>query len=131
MDSGADMDDFRQAALRWFQDGECLWREGRYGGASHAYALAAECALKHAMASIPGGERKLPHKHLPELVDDAKRRMSGRTQGGLYQLLNTRDYMHGWRIENRYWCDSQFTSAMVENHRKHARRTCSAAQLGV
>lgn len=125
------MDDFRQAALRWLQDGECLWRADRYGGASHAFGLAAECALKHAMAGLPGGERRLPQKHLPELVDDAKKWVSGRTQGGLYQLLNKPDYMHGWRVENRYWADSEFSSEVIADHRDHARRTCSAAQLGV
>jgi len=125
------MDDFRQAALRWFQDGEHLWRANRHGGASHAFGLAAECALKHAMTSLPGGERKLPHKHLPELADDTRKWIRGRTQKGLYQLLNTSDYMHGWTIDNRYWADSEFEGAMVENHREHARRTCIAAQLGV
>lgn len=125
------MEDYRQAAVRWLQDGECLWRANRYGGASHAFGLAAECALKHAMANIPGGDRKLPYKHLPELVDDAKKWVSGRARGGLYQLLNTNDYMHGWQIRNRYWSDCQFNSELVARHREHARRTCAAAQLGV
>ena len=71
-------DDYRQSALRWLNDGHCLLAAERYGGASHAYGLAAECALKHAMKLLPGGQRKLPHHHLPDLIDDGKRWFSGR-----------------------------------------------------
>ena len=86
------MDDYREAAMRWLQDGDCLLRSNRFGGASHAFGLAAECAVKHAMDRLPGGERELPRRHLPDLIDDGKRWFSGRTQRGLYQLLNSTGY---------------------------------------
>ena len=126
-----DMDDFQQAARRWLQDGECLRRSDRRGGATHAYGLAAECALKHAMDIIPGGERNLPSKHLPELVDNAKRWLHGRANSGLFQLLSRSDYMADWCIGNRYWADGQFTATAVALHRDHARRTCAATGLGI
>ncbi len=116
------MDDFKQSALRWLKDGECLFKESRHGGASHAFGIAAECALKHAMDNLPGGERELPYKHLPELVDDAKRWFSGRTSRGLYQLLNTQNYMAEWSIGNRYWPDEYFSQQASERFRDHARR---------
>ncbi|MEA3259794.1 MAG: hypothetical protein U9Q93_07020 [Pseudomonadota bacterium] len=125
------MDNFKQSALRWFNDGECLFKATRYGGASHAFGIAAECALKHAMDNLPGGERELPYKHLPELIDDAKRWFSGRTSRGLYQLINSQSYMAEWSIGNRYWPDNSFSQEASERFRDHARRTCMAADLGI
>ncbi len=124
-------DDFQQSALRWLHDGHSLLAAERYGGASHAFGLAAECALKHAMASLPGGHRELPHRHLPELIDDGKRWFSGRANKGLFQLLNTQRYMADWSIHNRYWSDQHFSAAAAERFRDDARRTCMAADLGV
>ena len=124
------MDDYREAAMRWLQDGDCLLRSNRFGGASHAFGLAAECAVKHAMDRLPGGERELPRRHLPDLIDDGKRWFSGRTQRGLYQLLNSTGYMEGWTIDNRYRGDDAFDVQMAERYRDHARRTCRAANLG-
>jgi hypothetical protein len=125
------MDDFKQSALRWLKDGECLLQANRHGGATHAFGLAAECALKHAMDNLPGGERELPHKHLPELIDNAKLWLQGRTHRGLYQLINTPDYMEQWTIANRYWPDDQFSQKTAERYHDHARRTCIAADLTV
>lgn len=124
-------DHFQQSALRWLCDGHCLLAAERYGGASHAYGLAAECALKHAMESLPGGHRELPHRHLPELIDDGKRWFSGRAQRGLYQLLNTQRYMEEWSIHNRYWSDQHFSADAAQRYAEDARRTCIAAGLGV
>lgn len=113
------------------RDGQSLMAEQRHGGASHAFGLAAECAIKHAMHMMPGGGRQLPRKHLPDLVDDGKRWFSGRRHRGLFQLLNRQDYMAGWQIDNRYWQDQAFSSVKAESFRHHASRTCSAANLGV
>ena len=124
------MDDYREAAMRWLQDGDCLLRSNRFGGASHAFGLAAECAVKHAMDRLPGGEREPPRRHLPDLIDDGKRWFNGRTQRGLYQLLNSTGYMEGWKIDNRYWGDDAFGVETAERYRAHARRTCLAANLG-
>lgn len=123
------MDDYQQAALRWFWDAEHLYSAQRYGGASHAYGLAAECALKYAMESLPGGDRELPRRHLPDLINDARRWFSGRTRRGLYQLLNMRGYMANWVIDNRYWADSAFGVEDAERYRNDSRRTCIAAGL--
>lgn len=79
------MDNYRQAALRWLRDGDCLLRAHRHGGASHAYGLAAECALKYAMDRIPGGQRQLPRRHLPELIDDVS---AGSAEGSTAACTN-------------------------------------------
>lgn len=124
-------DHFQQSALRWLHDGHCLLAAKHYGGASHAYGLAVECALKHAMETLPGGHRELPHHHLPELIDDGKRWLRGRAQQGLYQLLNTQRYMEEWSINNRYWSDQCFSAHAAQRYGEDARRTCIAAGLGV
>jgi len=125
------MDDFKQSALRWLKDGECLFKESRHGGATHAFGIAAECALKHAMDNMPGGDRELPHKHLPELIDNAKMWLHSPANRGLYQLINTNDYMAEWSIANRYWPDGEFSQQATERLRNQARRTCIAADLRV
>lgn len=72
------------------------------------------------LAPEPAGERN------PVFVQIG----SGRTQRGLYQLLNSTGYMEGWTIDNRYRGDDAFDVEMAERYRDHARRTCRAANLG-
>lgn len=124
-------DNFRAAARRWYRDGSYLLQDHRHPGASHAFGLAAECAVKHAMEHVPGTQRELPRRHLPELVDDARRWFSGRRHRGLTQLLSQHDYMQGWQIDNRYWADECFDAEGCHRCRDYARRTLRAAGVEV
>lgn len=124
------MDAYGKAALRWLRDGDCLLHDNRYGGASHAYGLAAECALKHVLASLLHAS-EIPRRHLPDLREDVRRSVKGRKYRGLYQLLGMADYMEGWVIDNRYWADDAFDDGTTLRYRDHARRTCAATTLGV
>ena len=124
-------DDFRAAARRWYRDGCHLLQDDRYPGASHAFGLAAECALKHSMERLPGAQRELPRRHLPELLNDARLWLSGRRHRGLTQLLGWRDYMHGWRMDTRYWADDCSDAQGCRLFRDHARRTLQAAGVEV
>lgn len=125
------MDDYAAAAPRWLKDANHLHAAQRYPGASHAYGLAAECAIKNAMDRLPGADRQLPHKHIPDLIDDAMRWLQGRRHRGLNQLLQMHDYMRDWVIDNRYWPDHHISEEDCERYKDHARRTLAAAGLGV
>lgn len=125
------MDDYAAAAPRWLEDANHLYAAQRYPGASHAYGLAAECAIKSAIERVPGADRELPRKHIPDLADDAKRWLQGRRFRGLNQLLQTRHYMRNWSIDNRYWPDDYISEDDCELYKTHARRTLAAAGLGL
>jgi len=110
------VENYNQAGRRLHTDAERLINERRHATASHLYGLAAECAIKAFMQLQPGCAR-IPFKHLPELVDDAKRLLSGRTRAHLLQVIAAPDYMAGWRVENRYWDDACFTPEQCTKYR--------------
>lgn len=123
-------DDYAASARRWYGDGSYLLSDRRHPGAAHAFGLAAECALKRAIERAPGRvQESVPHRHLPELVQDAKRWLRGREYAGLSQLVNKSTYMQGWTVQNRYWPDAAFSEPDCQRYRDHALRTLRAAWL--
>lgn len=133
-------EDYHEAAQRMFHDGDHLLNSDRYGTACHLFGLAAECAVKSrlkvvAQASGNAGSQMadtVPRKHLPDLVSDAYKMLSGRRvsgRGGLLQVLSMPKYMEGWRIENRYWQDASFDEPTCAMYRLHARRTLSSVGI--
>ena len=121
-------DDFAEAGLRLFKDGDHLFREKRYGTATHLFGLSAECALKTCMQNFPGASRTLPRCHLPELVGLAKLWFKGRRRSGIGQLLKNANYMMDWIIDNRYWPNAAFSRDQCFLFRDHSRRTLYAIE---
>ena len=121
---------YGEAAERLYGDGVLLQEQGRMATACHLYGLAAECALKQCLTHFIGRTADIPHKHLPDLVNDAKRLVGGRKFKGLAVLLNKADYMDSWRVENRYWATATFSVTQCKQYREHACRTLIAAGLG-
>ncbi len=101
------LDNFALAGKRLHDDASVLFGRQRYGTASHLFGLSAECSIKAFMVQQPG-QQNAPRKHIPELLDDAKRLLSGRSRSHLLNLISSPDYMAGWEIGNRYWSDAQF-----------------------
>ena len=124
------MECYRQAARRLFEDKEFLRRNERFATACHLYGLAAECALKACMKSLPGSSRQLPYKHLPDIANDARRWLKSRQYKGLLLLVGKLDYMQGWDVQNRYWATDSLTEVDCNRFREHAWRTLSAALPG-
>jgi hypothetical protein len=118
-------DRFDQAAQRHYADAERLAADGRYDGAGHLMGFAAECAIKHALPSGQG----VPLKHLPELVEAAKKVFHGLKHRALYQLLAQPEFMSGWRIDDRYAADGSVTAAQYDRWRKSTQRALGAAAL--
>ena len=119
-------DDYPGASRRLYQDANHLYSQSRFATATHLFGLAAECAIKTFLDNIPGGDRQIPKKHIPELLDDAKLWLQGRQRSHLLNVISHPDYMHGWMIHNRYWPDTGFNKDDCERFRHDAYRTLSS-----
>lgn len=115
------MGNFSQAGRRMNSDANYLYGRQSYGTASHLYGLSVECAIKEFIRQQPG-QNVVPRKHLPDLLDDAKRLMSGRRRGHMLNLISRSDFMAGWEIGNRYWSDDCFTREQCKQFREDSRR---------
>lgn len=124
-------DDYYEAGLRMYKDANTLFDGERYPTATHLYGLAAECAIKEALKRVPGGEREIPRKHIPMLLDDAKRWLNGRSRTHLFNVIKNPDYMSGWDIGNRYWANSQFDEQSSKKIKNDALKALSALGGGV
>jgi len=124
-------DDYQAAGERMYQDANALYDNARYGTATHLFGLAAECAIKSSLQRQPGTTTALPYKHIPELIDDAKRLMSGRRRSYLVSLISHPDYMAGWKVVNRYWSDELFNIAQCRKYRDDANKTIQAMYTSV
>lgn len=122
------MENYAEAAQRLHKDANTLYDHERFATASHLYGLSAECSIKAFMQQQPGQER-VPFKHLPELLDDAKRLMSGRRRSHLVNLISQPNYMAGWQIGNRYWADQHFSQQQCRQFKCDSENTvrCNAA----
>jgi len=125
------MDDYRDSGKRMYQDAHSLYDSARYGTATHLFGLAAECAIKASIKAQSAGSTNIPFKHIPELIEDAKRLMSGRRRSRLLGLISHPDYMNGWKIGNRYWSDQLFSADVCKQYRDDAKRTLQAMNQGV
>ena len=121
-------DCYPEAALRHFRDAEHLASDQRWNGAGHLIGFAAECALKHAIASLRP-DRDAPHGHFPNLVTIAKRHLTTKHHLTLYQLIGQADYFAGWSVNDRYAADDAISSTMYDQWRENATCTINAAGL--
>ena len=119
---------YNQAALRHFDDAEALAKNGQYDGAGHLIGFATECAVKHAIKALrPTSEA--PFLHLPDLIEKAKRLLSGRKTHPMFTLLEKPNYMSGWKIDHRYGCDGTVSKELYTQWRTDASRSLGAAQI--
>jgi len=119
---------YDQAALRHFRDADFLAADKRWDNAGHLIGFAAECALKHAIVSLRPNQN-VPHKHLPELQDIAKKHLNQRTHRGLHGLLIQTKYFDGWVVDGRYSGDDSVSEDTYKDWRVHATRILGAAGI--
>ncbi|SOB74599.1 hypothetical protein SAMN04488490_0087 [Marinobacter sp. LV10R510-11A] len=115
------MDDYAHAGKRLHRDADYLYDQQRYATASHLYGLSAECSIKAFITQQPG-QQKVPYKHIPELVDDAKRLVNGRRGSHLLNVISSPDFMSGWQIGNRYWDNRYFSQQQCKEFKHSANR---------
>jgi hypothetical protein len=122
------VENYEQAAVRHYLDAEQLAGAGRLDGAGHLMGFAAECAIKHAISSLRPAAQA-PDRHLPELVEAAKKVLQGVRSSSLLALFRTPGYFAGWCVECRYHADGAVTAVQYEQWKRHTQRTLAAAQL--
>jgi hypothetical protein len=119
---------YSEAAVRHLADSDELAAVDSYDGAGHLIGFSVECAIKHAVASLRP-DAKMPRFHLPEIVDQAKKALQGRSKFTILTVLARPGFMDGWKIDYRYFPDNTVDRAQYERWRDDAARTLGAAGL--
>lgn len=119
---------YSEAAIKHFDDADDLAQRGRYDGAGYLVGYTVECAIKHAIeATRPTASA--PHKHLPELIEAAKRALGGRRKHSMLTLLEKTNLMSGWKIDSRYAPAGSITKQQFEEWKLDASRALGAANI--
>jgi hypothetical protein len=94
-------ENYESAALRHFKDAAALQSSGELDNAGHLFGFAAECAIKHKIASLRS-PAETPHVHFPDLVNVARKQFRQRSQDlEMYQILQSAIFI-GWHVNRRY-----------------------------
>lgn len=119
------------AAVRHFQDGRLLEGERRVSNADQLFGFAAECAIKHALASVLGNTGpEVPRQHIERLWDVvAPQRLQRRYPSLVPVLRSLRDPFHDWSTDRRYETDEAVTAESLKRHRDAARRVLGSVGL--
>jgi len=119
---------YAQSAVRHFNDADRLAGAHAYHGAGYLIGYAVECAIKTAVESTRPGATA-PHAHLPDLVEKAKKMLSGRAHQAILVALSAPDLMTGWSTALRYRMDDAVSEARFCCWRRQAQRIIGAAGL--
>jgi hypothetical protein len=102
------MEQYKDAALRHFEDALILKNENKFDNAGHLVGFAAECAIKHAISTL-GNSQSSPHGHFPDFLNIARKHIKQRTP--LFEFLRTPDLLSGWTVERRYYANGNTNEA--------------------
>lgn len=119
---------YSEAASRHFADAGQLAEKERWDGAGYLIGYAVECAIKSAIAAarpIVAEDRK----HLPYLIDRAKKSPQGRRQQSVFTLLEKSGFMEGWHVDMRYAADGGVDEERYKGWRADASRMLAAANV--
>ncbi|MBI4863361.1 MAG: hypothetical protein HY815_24310 [Candidatus Riflebacteria bacterium] len=128
-------DDYANAAVRHFRDGQLLEEGRRLPNADQLFGLAAECAVKTALVTVPGvaqdGTLSDRHRqHIDRLWDLMPLQGIQRRYRGLVAVLKgLRRPFADWSIEQRYWPDPVVTDEALARHRQAAMRLLGSVCL--
>jgi hypothetical protein len=120
------MDDYESAALRHFEDADLLQRQGRLDNAGHLVGFAAECAIKHRIATLqPSNDN--PHGHLPQLAATARKHLQ-KHRSSMFDVLRN-SVFDTWDVNRRYHATGTTTAEELETWFKVTKRLFAAANL--
>jgi hypothetical protein len=119
------MENYRDSALRHYADANVLQSASKLDNAGHLIGFSAECAIKHAIASLNNSAEK-PKGHFPDFVGIAKKHVDRRS--AIFTLLQG-DLLSGWRVERRYHKSGETTSAELDSWFQNTRRLLGAAGI--
>lgn len=94
---------YDSAAIRHFEDARLLKDAGKKDNAGHLVGFAAECAIKHQIASLKSGQ-PTPHGHLPDFLVIARKHINGRGRypySEMFNLLKSNVFSE-WSVNRRY-----------------------------
>lgn len=119
---------YDEASVRHFEDAERLAAAPahRYDNAGHLIGFAAECAIKHAVASLGHGTEKL---HIPLLIGNAKKHLTGLRSKAMLDVVSHQDFFSKWSVNRRYDADGTTSPELYATWRVSASRALGAAGL--
>jgi hypothetical protein len=126
------MEAYDQAAIRHYKDGELLASTSRLENADHLFGLAAECAIKVALAHSISQKAisQVPYVHINQgLWGAALLQIQAKRFPGLALLLKGNNPFSDWDVGQRYFGDGVVKQPTIDNHRKAARRLLGAVGL--
>lgn len=127
-------EDYAAAAVRHFSDGSLLENNRSVANADQLFGFAAECAVKFALAELPGfldGDvlRQEYKKHINDLWDLVPVQSLQRRYPELMALLKIKGPFASWSTTQRYGPDGVVADQDLERHREVARRALGSVRL--
>jgi hypothetical protein len=127
-------EDYGTAAVRHYRDAELLEAHQRGSNADHLFGIAAECAIKSALVSLPafaksGQLHKTYHKHIDKLWDAVPTQTLYRRHQALFTAMKQQSPFTDWSADQRYAGNGAITRHSIENHRRAAKRILGSVGL--
>jgi hypothetical protein len=125
---------FDVAAIRHFRDGGILSEKQSLENADQLFGFAAECAIKSALATLPGCIEggtlsKKYREHVDQLWDLAVVQGLQRRYPSLLVILRGLRPFSDWTTDQRYGPDGAITAEALDRHREAARRILGSVRL--
>ncbi|NMM26581.1 MAG: hypothetical protein HHJ12_04635 [Glaciimonas sp.] len=119
------MEQYKDAAIRHYRDAVVLLDADKLDNAGHLVGFSAECAIKHAIASLrlTAGS---PKGHFPEFLGIARKHLDKRSS--MYDLLQ-QDLLSGWRVDRRYHATGETSSAELDTWFQNTKRLLGSAGI--
>uniref|UniRef100_A0A7C4RRM4 SAM-dependent methyltransferase n=1 Tax=Desulfatirhabdium butyrativorans TaxID=340467 RepID=A0A7C4RRM4_9BACT len=131
--------DFRDAAVRHFEDAEYLDVGDRMANADHLFGLSAECALKAVMQGLgmvlrPDGapDQKQHRVHINRLWGEFitfSQLRSGAKYASCIDPMN--NPFSDWDVSQRYCNRNDITSVMLTRHKKGSEQTKQVLDMAI
>jgi hypothetical protein len=118
---------YESAAIRHLNDAKQLKKLGSFDNAGHLIGFAAECAIKHHLASIQPS-KKSPHGHFPDFLVTARKHITCRSS--MFQVIK-QDIFNDWDVSQRYFATGTTSQTDVNRWISQAQRVFAAANLKV
>ena len=123
------MEDYKEAALRHLEDSETLFAKQAFDNAGHLAGFAAECAIKYKI-QITGVGGDNPKLHFPAIIMAAKKRLTGRNNGRIHQLLSRANpLLNGWDVNSRYFHNGSISSDLAGEWIQDTKRLFATAGI--
>lgn len=123
------MENYKEAALRHLKDSESLYAQKAYDNAGHLIGFAAECAIKHKI-ELSGDKGDNPKAHFPAIIMAAKKRLTGRKNISISQILSSKiPILNGWDVNARYYNTGTVSKELVAKWIGETKRLFATADI--